>query len=412
MTRRDEITPLPSDQDGSGRSLAGDEIAAVTEAIRQGTLTTTRGRFARKLEELFSTRFGAQYAYACSSGSAAIHAAIAAIDPEPGDEIITTPITDMGAVTPILYQGAIPVFADIDSETGAVTAATIERRLSDRTRAIIVTHLFGNPCSMDAIRIVAANANVPIIEDCAQALLARWKGQLVGSLGAIGCFSFQQSKHITSGEGGLVITSDPKLASRINRFINKGWDYSEVVSDHYFLALNYRMSELQSAILCAQFPKVDRYLSQRIASAERLTENLQGVPGLRLPFAAPGNTHAYWKYAMRVDAGVIEGGVDTITAALREDGVVAQPRYFSKPAFLCQTFQQQRTFGSSRYPFTLARSEAVDYHPSRYPGVYEAMEGRLALSWNERYTNEHVDYIAGRIREAVFANVRLPPSTP
>ena len=142
------IGRLPSDQDSSGRNLGEEELAFLQEVIESGTLTATKGRMVKLFAEEFARMLGARHAIACSSGTAAIHAAVAALDPEPGDEIITSPITDMGALAPILYQGAIPVFADVDPRTGNVTADTIAARLSDRTKAIVVTHLFGNPCEM------------------------------------------------------------------------------------------------------------------------------------------------------------------------------------------------------------------------------------------------------------------------
>jgi perosamine synthetase len=152
---------LPSDHEASGRTLGDEEIALVSEAIRRGTLTSTRGTFVKTFERRFADRLGVKHAYACASGTAAVHVAVAAIDPEPGDEIVTSPITDMGALTPILYQGAIPVFADVDPATLNITAATIEPRLSGRTRAIVVTHLFGNPCEMGEIMALARARGIP-----------------------------------------------------------------------------------------------------------------------------------------------------------------------------------------------------------------------------------------------------------
>src|SRR5881296_3546507 len=176
-----ETTPLtlPSDQEASGRTLGDEEIALVAQAIRSGTLTSTKGTFVKTLERRFADLLGVQHAYACASGTAAVHTAIAAIDPDPGDEIITSPITDMGALTPILYQGAIPVFADVDPDTLNVTAVTIESRLNARTLAIVVTHLFGNPCEMGEIMTLARAHDIPVIEDCAQAFGAREDGRLV-----------------------------------------------------------------------------------------------------------------------------------------------------------------------------------------------------------------------------------------
>ena len=207
---QDELLTLPSDQDASGRTFGAEELQLLTEVMESGTLTSTKGNFVKTLEQEFARMIGAQHAFACASGSAAVHTAIAAIDPGPGDEIITSPITDMGALAPILYQSAIPVFADVDERTYNVTARTIEARLSERTKAIIVTHLFGNPCEMSEIMELADARGIPVIEDCAQAFLAEENGQPVGTIGAIGCFSLQQGKHITTGEGGLVTTNDER----------------------------------------------------------------------------------------------------------------------------------------------------------------------------------------------------------
>jgi dTDP-4-amino-4,6-dideoxygalactose transaminase len=392
---------LPSDQDASGRTLGAEEIALLAQAVRSGTLTSTKGTFVKTLEERFAACLGIKHVYACSSGTAAIHCAVAAINPEPGDEIITTAITDMGALTPILYQGAIPVFADVDPDTYNVTARTIEARLSPRTRAIVVTHLFGNPCDMGDILELAKSRNLPVIEDCAQAFLARSDGRLAGTLGSVGCFSLQQGKHITTGEGGLVATNDDLLARRLFLFINKAWGYGDRNPDHYFLALNYRMSELQGACAVAQLDKLQAVAASRMAAAAALTEKLRGLPGIATPRVSPGAVHTYWKYCLNVDGRVIDGGAVGLASRLKERGIASAPRYIQKPAFQCAVFTQQRTFGSSRWPFTLARPEALAYDRARFAGTFAALDQVLVLPWNERYTDEHVNYIAGAIGEAV-----------
>ena len=399
----EQFTPLtlPSDQDATGRNLGRHELALLGEAILSGTLTSTKGRFVPTLEHRFAALLEVEHAYACASGTAAIHCAVAAIDPEPGDEIITSPITDMGALAPILYQGAIPVFADVDPDTCNVTAATIRERVSERTRAIIVTHLFGNPCDMADIVALGREIGIPIIEDCAQAFLARDRGQMVGTIGTIGCFSLQQGKHITTGEGGLVTTNDPALARRIKLFINKAWGYGDPDPDHYFLAPNYRMSELQGAVGVAQLDRLEKVVDRRIALADKLTRALRGIPGIATPLVRPGSRHAYWKYCLRADAPHWSGGVSALAAALRERGIAAVPRYIQKPAFACAVFREQRTFGRSRYPFTLARPEAVDYSPHLFSGTFAALDGIVVVPWNDRYTDDHVDGIARSVREAI-----------
>ena len=392
---------LPSDQEASGRNLGQDEMANLAEVIASGTLTSTRGRFVKLLEQQFAHMLDVKHVYACSSGTAAIHAAIAALDPEPGDEIVTSSITDMGALTPILYQGAVPAFAEVDPETLNVTAKTIEPCLSHRTRAIIVTHLFGNPCRMDEIMNLADSLGLPVIEDCAQAFLAQHDERLVGTIGRIGCFSLQQSKHITSGEGGLVVTNDDALARRLRLFINKGWGYDDANPDHDFLALNYRMSELQGAVAVAQLSKLEQGVQSRVTAARILSRKLTNLPGLETPRVLPRAVHSYWKYCLRINGDVIPGGAVALADGLKARGISCSPRYIQKPAFMCRIFQEQKTFGTSRFPFTLARPEILRYDPELFPLTMKALDDVLVLPWNENYLEEHLAYIASSIRESV-----------
>jgi perosamine synthetase len=394
------VLPLPSDQDATGRSLGMEEIAAVTQAIQTGTLTATKGEFTKQLEIQFAKYMECEFAHACSSGSAALHTAVAAINPEPGEEIITTAITDMGALSAILYQGAVPRFVDVDPRTYNVTAETIERCISPRTRAIMVTHLFGNPCEMKEIVALAKKHNLPIIEDCAQAFLAEYKNQIVGSIGDIGCYSLQQGKHITTGEGGVVVTHDKDLARRMFLFINKAWGYGDPNPDHYFLAPNYRMNELTSAVALAQLEKLDWSVRTRIALAERMHALLADIPGVKPPMTHPGNKHTYWKYCLDVDGDIIRGGAVALGKLLKEQGVFCAPRYIQKPAFQCQVIRDQRTFGNSGFPFSVAAPEALDYSPENFPGTFEALSRVLVLPWSERYEDKHIEYVAETIRNS------------
>ena len=394
-----EIMTLPSDQNATGRTFGAEEIEMLTAAIESGTLTSTKGTFVKQLEAQFAERLGIKHAYACSSGSAALHVAVAAIDPEPGDEIITTSITDMGALTCIVYQGAIPVFCDVDPLTYNVTAESIEKCISERTKAIMVTHLFGNPCEMGPIMELAKKHNIKVIEDCAQAFDATHHGEKIGTIGDISCFSLQQGKHITTGEGGLVCSNDPELARRSFLFINKAWGYGDQNPDHYFLALNYRMNDITGAVALAQLNKLDQSVEGRQKAATEMHELMKGIPGIAAPLIHKGNSHTFWKYCLDVDPDVIEGGCGALAGLLKERGVFSAPRYIQKPAFRCQVFAEQRTFGNSRFPFTLARPEAVNYDDANYPGTLQALSRILVLPWNEKYTSEHVQYVATAVRE-------------
>ena len=392
---------LPSDQDATGRTLGETEIEFVTEAIRSGTLTSTKGRFVKDFETEFAQLLGAKHAVACASGSAAIHIAVAALKLEPGDEVITTSITDMGGLTPILFQGGIPVFADTDPHTWNVTPQSIRERISERTRAIIVTHLFGNPCDMAGIMDVAREHGIPVIEDCAQSFLTTYNGQMIGTIGDIGCFSLQQGKHITAGEGGITVTNDPAHARELFLFVNKAWGYGDQNPDHYYSALNYRLTELQGAVALAQLQKLEDVVASRRKTAAMLDQRLAGLNGVTPPRVTEGGTHTYWKYCLDVDPSVHENGSVRLGQFLRDRGIACAPRYIQKPAFRCEVFREQKTLGTSRFPFNLARPEAVDYADERFPGTLEGLERVLVLPWNEAYTDEHVDFIAEAIIEGV-----------
>lgn len=396
-----ENIKLPNDQDASGRSFGVEELNAVKEVLESGTLITTKGKYGTLLEESFAEKMGVKYAYACNSGSAAVHVAIQAINPNPGDEIVTTSITDMGALTPIIYQGAIPVFADVCPKTLNVTAQTIEAAISDKTKAIIVTHLFGNPAQMKEIMELADARGIPVIEDTAQSFLATVDGEKVGTIGAIGAFSFQQGKQMTTGEGGIVVTNDDDLARRLYLCINKAWGYGDENPDHYFIALNYRMTELQAAIAYEQLKKLDNSVAIRQKMAKLLDEKIADIEGIESYKPAGNATMTYWKYCLRVDDSVIEDGAVGLSKALKTYDVASAPRYVVKPAYKCMVFREQNTFGDSHYPFNLARPEAVDYSDEKFRGTLKGLHDVLVMPINERYTEEHIEFLASSIREAV-----------
>jgi dTDP-4-amino-4,6-dideoxygalactose transaminase len=197
-----------------GQRYGDEELAELRDALGQNTLFYAHGKKVYALEAEFARLNGMKHGVACSSGTAAIHTAMMAAGISPGDEVITTPITDMGSVIPILMQGAIPVFADIDPATHNLSAVSVEGAISPRTRAVLAVHLAGTPCDMDALAWICADRDVLLIEDCAQAFGAVYRDRPVGTIGQLGCFSFNEFKHVSCGDGGLVLTDDPTLASR------------------------------------------------------------------------------------------------------------------------------------------------------------------------------------------------------
>ena len=393
---------LPSDANATGRSFGQEEMDELKKVIDSGVLNCTKGTAVLEFEKRFAALMGMPFCKTTTSGTAAIHTAVTAVDPEPGDEIISTPITDMGAITPILYQAAIPVFADVDPLTYNVTAATIAKKITRRTKAVIVTHLFGNPCDMEAIMALCKPKGIKVIEDCAQAYLCNFKGKPVGTFGDIGCFSLQQGKHMTTGEGGMVVTHDAALGRRMKLFIDKAWGYGDPTPDHYFLALNYRMTELVGAVALAQLAKLPHMVDQRKRMAADLTALIAGIPGVHAPTVTKGGDHVFWKYPLRIDSKIIHGGADKFGAGLKEAGVFCAPRYIQKPAFECQVLRDKVTFGKSKFPYEGEHRKgepAIVYDALETPGTMEALAGVVVLPWNEKYEPKHVEFLGGVIRD-------------
>ncbi len=193
------------------------------------------------------------------------------------------------------------------------------------------------------------------------------------------------------------MTNDEALARRIFLFINKAWGYGDANPDHYFLAPNYRMSELQGAVGLAQLEKLERAVERRVLLASILTKWLEGVPGIAVPAQPLDARPVYWRYAVRLDPSLIPDGPHGFAAKLKDRSILTAPRYIQKPAFECEVIREQRTFGKSRWPFTLARPEALRYERERYPGVYLGLDGVLVIPWNDRLSIGDVEYIARSI---------------
>jgi dTDP-4-amino-4,6-dideoxygalactose transaminase len=395
---------LPSDGDATGRTFTADEAALVAMVLQRGTLNSTRGTMVSTFEQRFAGWLGSAHAIACASGSAAVHCAIAALRLQPGDEVVTTPITDMGALTPILYEGGVPVFADVDPITLNVTVDTVRAQLTDRTRAIIVTHLFGNPCDLDGLQALAAERGLVLVEDSAQAFGATWRNRKVGTFGKLGTFSLQQGKHITTGEGGIVVTDDADLARRVFLFVNKAWGYGDKKPDHYFPALNYRLTELQGAVAVAQLPKLDDVVAARRHVAATLQQALAGVEGLVLPRDPTHGTHSWWKFAFHLDRTLVPGGPRALATKLQAAGIACAPHYIQKPAFECELFRDWRASPVTWLPLQhnpRRERAAAMFDRARYQGALGGLDSVVVLPINERYTQRHCDHVAHAIRTAV-----------
>jgi perosamine synthetase len=396
MLAIDGGTPV-RDRPFPARTPFGDrEVELVTQAICSQNLF--RGKLVQAFEEGFGQLYDAKYAVASTSGTAAIHVAIGTINPEPGDEIITAPITDGGSVVPIIYQNAIPIFADVD-ETYNMDPRDVEAKITPRTRAILLVNLFGNPCDMDALVAISRRHGIPLIEDCSQAHLTEYKGRRLGTFGDIACYSLQQSKHMTTGDGGITITNREDLQRRMRLFRDKGWTTEPGWGrkSYEFLAPNYRMTELQAAVGLAQLEKVAAVVERRHALGSLLSERIRDLPGIRPAPVTPGGKHTYWAYSFPVT----EGSADDFAAALKAEGIPAGAHYTVEPIYRCMdALAEKKTFGTSGHPFDGCHgARPVDYPRGLCPRAEAALEHIVGMTIHENFTEEDILDIATAVRK-------------
>ena len=391
--RNTESRPFPS------RTPFGeDEIRLVTQALRSQNLFRWGGELTPAFENRFAETYGARHAVGSTSGTAALHVAIGAINPDPGDEIITSAITDLGTIIPILYQNAVPVFADMDMETLTVDPEDVERQITPRTRAIIAIHLFGNACRMEALTEISKRKGIPLIEDCCQAHLTSYRDRLLGTIGDIGCFSFQQSKHMTTGDGGMTITNDDALGRYMRMFADKNYDRERQGPRMYGpLGMNYRITELHSAVGLAQLEKLAAVVESRNRLGSRLSNGIGQIDGIVPAPVTSGARHSYWMYPMRVTAF----SAGQFARALVAEGIGAGAGYIGEPIFQCSAaLADHQTYGTSGFPF---RSPYTDRTFERAedlcPRTRKLLGELVTLHFNENYTDEDIDDVAGAVQK-------------
>lgn len=399
-------SPLPTIKNASGRLIGDEELQLLQEVIRTGNLAYIYGTKVGEFERQFAALMGAPHAVAVSSGTAALHTALVFLNPDPGDEILVSPITDMGTVIPILYQQAIPVFVDIDPVTQNMDPARIVEQISPRTRAIMVTHIHGGAADMDPIMAIARKHGLMVIEDCAQAHLTRYHDRVVGTIGDCGCFSFQQSKHITTGDGGMVIANTDERDGRPLRLcLDKGWPRHKPGRDHYFLAPNYHMTELQAAVGIAQMAKYEQSISARRAAALELNALLADETAVTPVGTLPDCFHTYFQYCVHMDLSQLHVDGQQIVNALKAEGVMCELGYPGPiPLYLYDMLRLPKTFGASGWPFTSpAARKRWSYEEGLCPIAERACRETIVLPWNEGLQSAHVQLIAAAIRKVIAA---------
>ena len=367
------------------------------EMLQQHSLFYWGGPRTRLLTQRFREVCPLKYVHTCSSGTAAIHIAVAAAGVGPGDEVITTAVTDPGTVIGVLYQQAVPVFADLGRSTYNLDVEDVKRRISPKTKAIIAVHLGGNPCDMDALKAVAEQHNLVLIEDCAQAWGAKYRGRPVGTVGHFACFSLQDSKHITCGDGGIVATNDERFGPIMARFGDKGYDRLKGLGLNVF-ATNYRMSEPQAAVAAAQLPRLEKIAQRRAELGNLLTEKIAHIPGILPHQVHPQDRCVYWFYMFRVEPQAFRCNRGEFFKALRAEGVACASGYIGKPLYAEPVFQNHGFF-AGRWPIKELGLTTVDYTKHRNPEAEAILATGIRVTIHEAMTEEYIRNVAKAIEK-------------
>jgi perosamine synthetase len=356
---------------------------SVSEADRQAvmevlsTSTLSLGPRARAFEVAVVDYVGAKHGIAVNSGTSGLHLCVVAEGIGPGDEVITTPFSFVASANCALYQGATPVFVDIDPDTLNIDPNLIEAKITDKTKAIIPVDVFGQPASLEDLTEIADRRGLALIEDACEAIGAERFGRRIGSHGKFAVFAFYPNKQITTGEGGMVVTNDDHAAAVIRSLTNQGRDDAGTWMNHVRLGYNYRLDEMSAALGFSQMTRIDEILSRRAQVASWYEKRLQFVDGVSAPSVAPETTRMSWfVYVVRLDEKIDR---TALMEQLEEDGVPSRP-YFV-PIHVQPLYRERFGYSLGDFPIT-ERIAATT----------------LAIPFFTEMTEEQVDYVCDRIR--------------
>lgn len=321
-------------------SLGRSEARYVADCVKSGWVSSL-GEYIGQFEEAFAHFCETKYGVSVFNGTVALHLALAALGIGPGDEVIVPSLTFIATANAVLYTGATPVFVDVEAETWNMDPAQVERKISRRTKAIIVVHLYGHPADMDPLMSLARKHSLKVIEDAAESHGALYKGRKVGSIGDVGCFSFYGNKIITTGEGGMAVTNNARLAQKM-RFLK---DHAMSATRKYYhplMGFNYRMTNLQAALGLAQLEKIDRFIARKRKIAQLYNDRLHSIPGLVLQSEAPWAQAVYWMYSLLVTP---RNGMsrNRLAELLKKQGIDSRPFFIPNhrmPYFNARTRSQ------------------------------------------------------------------------
>ena len=359
--------------------LDGNEERYVRDCLETNWISSL-GRYITRFEEAFAGWCGMPHGTACSSGTAALHLSLVALGVGPGDEVLIPDFTLIVSANTVIQAGARPVLVDVDKRTWCLDPARLEEKITPRTRAVMPVHMYGHPCDMPAIFEIARRHGLSVIEDCAEAHGAEIAGRKVGTFGQAGCFSFYGNKILTTGEGGMVLTSDPELATRLALLRDQGFEPPRFV--HHVMGFNYRLTNLQAAVGLAQTERAEQKVERKRELARWYLEAFAGCPDVELPWEAPGAKNVYWMFGVKLGPRFSQGR-DAVMAELKGKGI--ETRAFFCPMHLQPVFRGE----DPRFPDITGD----------YPVSEELWRSGLYLPSGLGVTRAQVEEVAGKLLE-------------
>ena len=355
-------------------SITQADIAAVLEVLNSPSLSL--GPKLAAFERAMGDYSGTDEAVAVNSGTSGLHLCLAAAEIKPGDEVITTPFSFVASANCILYQGATPVFVDIDPLTLNIDPNQVEARITSRTRAMVPVDVFGQPTPIEDLMAIAVNYGLRLIRDACEAIGAERNGRRIGSQGLATVFAFYPNKQMTTGEGGMIVTNDVAYSRVLRSMSNQGRDDDGTWMNHVRLGYNYRLDEMSAALGLSQLRRLDAIIARRAKVASWYNERLGDVEGVQVPYVAPETTRMSWfVYVVRIDEQIDR---DRLMADLQEDGITTRP-YFV-PIHLQPLYRQR--FG---------------FKPGDLPVTERIARTTLALPFFTEMTEEQVDYVCEQL---------------
>lgn len=359
--------------------LGEKELEYVIDCIKTNWVSS-RGKYVGEFEKQFAKYCECAHGITTTSGTTAIHLALASIGIKRGDEVIVPAFTMIGSVFPIIYCGAKPILVDAEPETWNMNINQIEEKITDKTKAIMPVHIYGHPCDMDPIMKIGKKHGLFVVEDAAEAHGAMYKGKKTGGIGDVGCFSFYANKIITCGEGGMVVTNNEEIAQHATSLKDLSFSGGKKrIYLHSEVGYNYRMTNLQAAIGLAQFERVNEFIEMRRKNAQLYNQFLKNTSGIKLPIEKEWAKNVYWMYSVLVEP---EFGVsrDELMTELEKKGI--ENRSFFIPMNKQPVFRNMHLFEGESYPVAEELSEKGLYLPSS-SGLKPAEISYVCSSINE-----------------------------